>query len=71
MKELSLQEMEQQIKIGQTAFALPATLATTASTGYKPRATGTAGAGLASSSGRAPLGFWVIGAALRALWLKV
>lgn len=67
MKELSLEELEKMSKSGQE-FAAPPTQGS-ARQGFGQ---GEAfGAGIASTADRSPLGFWVLGAALRALWLKV
>lgn len=68
MKELSLVEMEQMSKSGQQ-FAVPADSSGRMASGRD--ANPMTGAGIASTADRAPLGFWVLGAALRALWLKV
>jgi hypothetical protein len=67
MKELTLDEMERMSKRGQKFVAAESANGISVA----ERESDATGAGVASSADRSPLGFWVLGAALRALWLKV
>jgi hypothetical protein len=65
MKQLSVGEME---KLSQSATPF-APVNRSARPNY--RVSSGKGAGINSSVGKPSLGFWVVGAAIRALWLKV